>query len=137
LNAGNGTWRPAPGASVDATGKRWRGRGDLLDGEPVGDWHLEPRLATDLRGRPVELGACFVREERHAKAAEAYRRVLARDAIHEDALQALMRCHAALGERPQALRVYRQFADRLRKELETEPRVETVRLFERLQHEQA
>jgi hypothetical protein len=43
-----------------------------------------------------------------------------------------MRCHAALGERPQALRLYRQFSDRLAAELQSKPRVETVRLFESL-----
>ena len=44
-----------------------------------------------------------------------------------------MRCHAALGERAQALRVYRRFADRLREELDAEPDRETIRLSERLQ----
>jgi DNA-binding SARP family transcriptional activator len=44
-----------------------------------------------------------------------------------------MRCHALLGERAQALRVYRRFADRLREELDTSPGAETKRLFERLQ----
>jgi DNA-binding SARP family transcriptional activator len=111
-----------------------RFRGDLLDGEPVGDWHLEhrdhlQRLYVDAL---MDLGARLIKEERHAKAAEAYRRVLARDTMHEEALQGLMRCHAALGERPQALRLYRQFSDRLAAELQTKPRVETVRLFESL-----
>jgi predicted ATPase/DNA-binding SARP family transcriptional activator len=112
-----------------------RYRGDLLDGEPVGDWSLEhrDRLQRIYVDTLMALGARHLKDGQHEKAAEAYRRVLARDAVHEEALQALMRCHAALGERPQALRLYRQFADRLRKELETEPRLETVRLFERLQ----
>jgi DNA-binding SARP family transcriptional activator len=44
-----------------------------------------------------------------------------------------MRCHAALGERAQALRAYRRFAERLREELEAEPEDETMRLAERLQ----
>jgi DNA-binding SARP family transcriptional activator len=109
--------------------------GDLLDGEPVGDWHLEhrdqlQRLYVDAL---MDLGARHTREERHERAAEAFRRVLAHDCVHEQALQELMRCHVAMGERPQALRLYRQFADRLRAELETEPGVDTVRLFERLQ----
>jgi predicted ATPase/DNA-binding SARP family transcriptional activator len=114
-----------------------RFRGDLLDGEPVGDWHLEhrDRLQRIYVDALMELGGCLIKEERHAKAADVYRRVLARDAMHEGALQALMRCHAGLGERPQALRLYRQFANRLRMDFEAEPRAETVRLFERLQHE--
>jgi DNA-binding SARP family transcriptional activator len=81
----------------------------------------------------TELGAQYAHEERYAKAAEAYRRVLARDELHEDALRALMRCLAETGERSQALRVYRRFADRLRAELEVEPEEETTRLLARLQ----
>jgi DNA-binding SARP family transcriptional activator len=44
-----------------------------------------------------------------------------------------MRCLAETGERSQALRVYRRFADRLRAELEVEPEEETTRLLARLQ----
>jgi DNA-binding SARP family transcriptional activator len=59
--------------------------------------------------------------------------VLARDELHEEALLALMKSHAALGERSQALRVYRRFADRMREELDTEPDDETTAFFEKLQ----
>ena len=44
-----------------------------------------------------------------------------------------MKSHAAMGERSQALRVYRRFADRMREELEAEPDDETTAFFERLQ----
>jgi predicted ATPase/DNA-binding SARP family transcriptional activator len=110
-------------------------RGDLLDGEPVGDWHLEhrERLQRLYVDGLMQLGARLVAEERHTKAAEAYRRVLARDELHEDALVALMRCHAAIGERAQALRVYRRYVDRLRDELDAEPSDETAALSEQLQ----
>jgi DNA-binding SARP family transcriptional activator len=112
-----------------------RFRGDFLDGEPVGDWHLEhrDRLQRIYVDALMELGARLMAEERHAKAAEAYRRVLARDELHEEALLALMKCHAALGERSQALRVYRRFADRMREELDAEPDDETTSFFEKLQ----
>ncbi|MBW8770922.1 MAG: hypothetical protein JF589_14295 [Gemmatimonadetes bacterium] len=110
-------------------------RGDFLDGEPVGDWHLEhrDRLQRTYVDALMELGARLAKEDRHAKAAEAYRRVLARDELHEEALLALMKCHAAVGERSQALRVYRRFADRMREELEAEPDDETTSFFEKLQ----
>ena len=110
-------------------------RGDFLDGEPVGDWHLEhrDRLQRVYVDALMELGARLSKEERYAKAAEAYRRVLARDELHEEALLALMKCHAAVGERSQALRVYRRFADRMREELEAEPDDETTSYFEKLQ----
>lgn len=70
--------------------------------------------------------------KRHGKAVEAYRRVLARDELHEDAVRALMRALAEAGERSQAMRMYQRFADRLRAELDAEPDRETKRLFERL-----
>ena len=62
-----------------------------------------------------------------------FRRVLARDELHEEALRALMRSLAEAGERSQALRAYRQFATRLREELEAEPEEETTELSEQLQ----
>lgn len=109
-------------------------RGDFLDGEPAGDWHLEhrERLQRLYVEALMELGGRLAAEERHAKAAEAYRRVLARDELHEEALLALMRCHARLGERSQALRAYRRFAERLRAELEAEPGAALARYAERL-----
>jgi len=111
-----------------------RYRGDLLDGEPVGDWHVEHRERLQLVyvQTLMELGAHHAREERHAKAAEAYRRVVTRDELHEEALRALMRSLSDAGERSQALRVYRRFAERLRTEMEAEPAKATLRLFERL-----
>jgi two-component SAPR family response regulator len=73
-----------------------RFRGDFLDGEPVGDWHLEhrDRLQRVYVDGLMKLGDSFADDERHGKAAEAYRRVLARDELHEEALVALMRCQA-------------------------------------------
>jgi DNA-binding SARP family transcriptional activator len=43
-----------------------------------------------------------------------------------------MACHARLGERSQALRLYQRFAERLRAELDAEPDDETVEAYERL-----
>ncbi|MFL5617452.1 MAG: BTAD domain-containing putative transcriptional regulator [Gemmatimonadaceae bacterium] len=127
--------RQEEGASAKLELALARFRGDFLDGEPVGDWHLEhrDRLQRVYVDALMELGARLVAEERHAKAAEAYRRVLARDELHEEALLALMKAHAAMGERSQALRVYRRFADRMREELDAEPDDETTAFFERLQ----
>ncbi|HKH94486.1 MAG TPA: BTAD domain-containing putative transcriptional regulator [Gemmatimonadaceae bacterium] len=127
--------RQEEGASARLEQALSRFRGDFLDGEPVGDWHLEhrDRLQRIYVDALMELGARLAAEERHAKAAEAYRRVLARDELHEEALLALMKCHAALGERSQALRVYRRFADRMREELDAEPDDETTSFFEKLQ----
>jgi predicted ATPase/DNA-binding SARP family transcriptional activator len=127
--------RQEEGASAKLEQALARFRGDFLDGEPVGDWHLEhrDRLQRVYVDALMELGARLAAEDRHAKAAEAYRRVLARDELHEEALLALMKCHAAVGERSQALRVYRRFAERMREELEAEPDEETTAFFEKLQ----
>jgi predicted ATPase/DNA-binding SARP family transcriptional activator len=127
--------RQQDGAAAQLEQALARYRGDFLDGEPVGDWHVEhrDRLQRLYVESLTELGAAYAREERHAKAAEAYRRVLARDELHEEALRALMKALAETGERSQALRVYQRFADRMRKELEAEPGRDTTRLFERLQ----
>ena len=80
----------------------------------------------------MELGEHYAVEDRHAKAAEMYRRVLARDDLHEDAALALMHAQTRLGERAQALRYYQRFAERMRRELETEPRDELAELYEEL-----
>ena len=112
-----------------------RYRGDFLDGEPAGDWHLEhrARLQRLYVDALMALGARHMDADRPARAAEAYRRVLARDDLHEDATRALMHAHARLGEPAAAVRLYRRFADRLRAELDAEPGRETVELYERLQ----
>ncbi|MDB4883673.1 MAG: Signal transduction response regulator / Disease resistance protein [Gemmatimonadetes bacterium] len=127
--------RQEQGASAKLEEALSRFRGDLLDGEPVGDWHLEhrDRLQRTFVDALMELGARFTKEERHAKAAEAYRRVLARDELHEEALLALMKSHVGLGERSQALRAYRRFADRMKAELDADPDDETTSYFEGLQ----
>lgn len=110
-------------------------RGDFLDGEPAGDWHLDhrDRFQRQYIDGLMELGAEHDAKGRSSRAAEAYRRVLARDELHEQAVTALMRAHARVGERAQALRIYQRFADRLRKELESEPDEETQELVEQLQ----
>jgi DNA-binding SARP family transcriptional activator len=112
-----------------------RCHGDFLAGEPAGDWHLEVR--DRLRRLQVEgwmaLGAAWLAEDRPARAAEAYRQVIARDELHEPAWRQLMTSHARMGERTQALRLYQRLADVLRRELDAEPDADTTALHERLQ----
>ena len=70
-----------PGASVALEKALSRYRGDFLDGEPAGDWHLEhrDRLQRLFVDALMELGDRHADEGRNAKAADAYRRLLARD----------------------------------------------------------
>jgi predicted ATPase/DNA-binding SARP family transcriptional activator len=111
-----------------------RYRGDFLDGEPVGDWYMEhrDRLQRLFVDALMLLGARHELEQRHAKAVEAFGRVLARDELHEDALLALLRNEAAQGNRSQALRLYQRFADKMRAELDAEPSLSTTRFAEQL-----
>ena len=111
-----------------------RFRGDFLDGEPAGDWHLEhrDRMQRVFVDALMEVGDRHAEEGRNAKAADAYRRVLARDDLNEDATRALMRCYAKAGERAQALRLYQRFSEKLRKELDAEPEDETQELIEEI-----
>jgi DNA-binding SARP family transcriptional activator len=110
-------------------------RGDFLAGEPAGDWHQawRERLQRVCVDGWLALGAHRAATGDAAAAAEAYRQALGRDALCEEAVRGLMRAHAALGERPQALRVYQRFATLLAAELEVEPDDETVELFAQVQ----
>jgi len=105
-----------------------------MDGEPAGDWSLDhrDRLQRLFSDALMELGNQHATEDRIAKAADAYRRLLARDDLNEDATRALMRCYARVGERSQALRLYQRFSERLRKELDAEPEEETRELHDEI-----
>ena len=72
-------------------------------------------------------------EEALHTAAEVSRRILARDPMHEESWRRLMVCHAQAGERAQAIRVYHQLADLLRREFESEPDPATTALFRSIQ----
>jgi DNA-binding SARP family transcriptional activator len=116
-----------------------RYRGDFLDGEPAGDWHLTHRdhLQRLYLDGTLALGSWLLKGDRFARAAESFRRILARDELHEEGWRQLMLCHARMGERSQALRLYQRLSDLLRRELETEPDAETTALYQRLQRGQA
>src|SRR5438093_49375 len=61
--------------------------GDFLEHEVVGDWHLElrDRLRNKYVGALVALGERHMKRERWADAAEAWRRLVARDELDERA----------------------------------------------------
>lgn len=114
-------------------------RGDFLEGEAVGDWHLAQR--DRLRRLYVDgllaLGAALFEEAQYAEAAELYRRVTVVEDLHEEAHRRLILCCARSGERPAALRHYCHFARLLMEELGTAPATETTTLYERLQRGEA
>jgi predicted ATPase/DNA-binding SARP family transcriptional activator len=114
-------------------------RGDFLEGEIVGDWHLEIR--DRLRRLHLEgllaLGGREMAAERYEDAAEVFRRLLARDRLHEEAYRQLMICHARTGERVEALRLYERLTVLLREEMDAAPDPTTSTLYERLQRTEA
>jgi DNA-binding SARP family transcriptional activator len=59
-------------------------------------------------------------------------RMLLRDPCREDAHRAVMRCHASLGHRAQALNQYRLCSQILRREFDAVPEPATDELFDRL-----
>ena len=111
-----------------------RYRGDLLDGEVIGEWHLPvrarlQRLCVDAL---MDLGAYHDSGGRDERAAHAYQRVLSRDPLHETAARALLQALLRTGEREQALRVAQRFTQRLQRELGVAPDAETADLIARL-----
>jgi len=112
-------------------------RGDLHDGVDVRnaafeDWLLFERqrlrnlaLETATRLMTQSLGA-----GRADRAANAARRVLSLEPLHEAACRTLMQAHAERGERAQALKMFEGLRDRLRQELGVAPEPDTLRLHQ-------
>jgi LuxR family transcriptional regulator, maltose regulon positive regulatory protein len=110
-------------------------RGDFLEGELVGDWHLEVR--DDLRrlyhDGSIAIADLLMQQERFEEAGGYLRALLARDRLHEDACRRLMICQARTGARTEALRSYESLAVLLRDEMNADPDQTTRELYERLQ----
>ncbi len=110
-------------------------RGDFLESEPVGDWHLQYR--DRLRRLYVDGGMALAElhydADRLAEAADVCERVLRWETLHEAAYRLLMICWTKMGDRTRALRLYQRLSTLLKDELETEPESETAAVYERLQ----
>jgi non-specific serine/threonine protein kinase len=109
-------------------------RGDFLEQETVGDWHLElrDRLRLGYLAGLTALAEHDMRLERWAGAADTWRKLIARDQVDERAYRGLMTCHARRGERSQVQQAYRRLEQVLQRELEARPEPETVRLYHKL-----
>jgi DNA-binding SARP family transcriptional activator len=109
-------------------------RGDFLEGEVTSGWHMELRdrwLALFLDGL-VALGDGLLAMDEMAPAAQAFRRVVARDDLHEGAHRRLMTALARMGQRADALRQYQRLTESLSDALGAEPEPETTHLVERI-----
>jgi LuxR family transcriptional regulator, maltose regulon positive regulatory protein len=113
--------------------------GDFLDGEVVGDWHLEIR--DRLRRLHLELllarGTVLLGAGRWSEAAATLGTFLAREPLHEEAWRMLMICHVRNGERPRALRTFDQLTTLLRAEVDADPDERTTLLIERIRRAEA
>jgi DNA-binding SARP family transcriptional activator len=78
------------------------------------------------------LGERRMKEERWPEAADAWRRLVARDELDERAYRGLMTCHARLGERSQVQQLYQRMERLLERQLEAKPQPETTQLYRRL-----
>jgi predicted ATPase/DNA-binding SARP family transcriptional activator len=113
-------------------------RGDFLQDETVGDWHLEIR--DHLRRLYVDglfaLGELLMQAEAFAEAAAVYQQLVRKEDLHEEAHRRLMLCLARTGERGRALRHYERLVVLLREGLDAEPEEQTTGLYERLKKAQ-
>jgi adenylate cyclase len=112
-------------------------RGELLDGIHIRnaafeDWLLIERQR--LRGLAVEattrLMTQSVEAGRPHRAANAARRLLSLEPLHEAACRLLMQVHVDRGERAQALKLFESLRDGLRLELGVAPEPDTVQLYQ-------
>lgn len=109
--------------------------GDLLDGEPFGEWLFPLRTHLQRLHRDALLSLALHEQAAgaHAAAVETLLRLLALDPLHESAARALMTSHARLGQRADAMRAYQQLAAALDEELGVEPEPATLELLHRLE----
>jgi len=125
----------APGRAIPKLQKATGLYGDdFLEDSADSEWAMlrQEELRREYEEALLLLGRLLFAQERHAEAAEAYRKAIARDGLVEEAHRGLMRCLAALGERGQALRHYEGLVHLLDKRLGTAPAPETRDLYERL-----
>ncbi|MGH7637968.1 MAG: BTAD domain-containing putative transcriptional regulator [Gemmatimonadaceae bacterium] len=109
-------------------------RGDFLDGEDAGDWHFDirDRLRRLFGDAVMLLGQRCLDRGENREAADAFRRVVEVDELHEEAYRRLMLALTRAGQRSEALRQYERLSQALQSDLDAEPERETKALYERL-----
>ena len=109
-------------------------RGDFLEHEAAGDWHLElrDRLRFKYADALTTLAERHMKEERWAEAGDTWRQLVGRDELDERAYRGLMICHAKRGERSQVQELYVRLEQVLKRELDAKPAPETAQLYRKL-----
>jgi two-component SAPR family response regulator len=107
--------------------------GELLP-DVRSEWVQERRaaLAHTFEGALAAAGRLLGNAGRWPEAVEVHRRAVTADPLSEPAGRALMQSLVRAGDPAEAVRVYRQLADRLQQELDTEPAAQTRALVEQL-----
>jgi DNA-binding SARP family transcriptional activator len=109
-------------------------RGEFLSDEPDAPWALATREA--LRNKfiySIEQAAVSLESaQRNSDAIALYLRGLDADTMSEAFYQGLMRCHSAMGNRAEALNVYRRMRRQLSATLQVEPSASSEALARKL-----
>jgi ABC-type oligopeptide transport system substrate-binding subunit/DNA-binding SARP family transcriptional activator len=110
----------------------------LPDSEPFDDWQrLESQsLRAALTSALDRLADGYIAQGDHDKALHSAQRWLSLDPLDEAAHRALMALYAQAGQRPAALRQYRQCVRTLERELGVEPSPETTALYQQIRDAQ-
>jgi predicted ATPase/DNA-binding SARP family transcriptional activator len=112
-------------------------QGDFLEDEATGSWAgaVRDRLSRLYRDGLLALGDILADRGAVHDAADAFRKVIAHDDLHEPAYRRLMECLVRTGQRAEALRLYQRLCEVLRAELGIAPDPETTALHARLLRE--
>jgi DNA-binding SARP family transcriptional activator len=110
-------------------------RGDFLEDEPYAEWAQIPRIQWQRRYKQllINLAEAHGRNGRFQQAITHCREILTLDNANETAYRLLMRCHAALGDRSTALKVYEEAVRALQDEIGIDPMPETAELARQIQ----
>lgn len=106
--------------------------GDLLPEDLYEDWAAGRReeLGKTYLDFLFEMAGLYETQGSHPSAIDVFRKIVAREPLHEAAHVGLMRIYALNGQRHQALRQYQHLSEALRRELDIEPDASSQRLFE-------
>lgn len=109
-------------------------RGDLLPTDLYEEWAAEHRdtLQEGFLEMLVRLGEEYLDAGYLSEAGDAFRQVLAREPIREEAHRGLMHIYATRGSDARALHQYQQCKEVLVKELGVDPSSETTQLYEEI-----
>ena len=109
--------------------------GDYLEDEPYAEWAQMPRIQWRRRYEQllINLAEAYGQNGRFQQAIIYCREALTLDNLNETAYRLLMRCHASLGERATALKIYDEAVQILQDDVGIDPTPETVELARQIQ----